>query len=62
MIKIIIIPAIAPPVTPNTTVIQKLKKTINPKQIPVNGQTKTDKSNKKDETEIDINYILKNFD
>ena len=31
-------------------------------QIPVNGQTKTDKSNKKDETEIDIDYILKNFD
>ena len=31
-------------------------------QIPVNGQTKTDKSDKKDETEIDINYILKNFD
>ena len=31
-------------------------------QIPVTGQTKTDKSNKKDEAEIDINYILKNFD
>lgn len=31
-------------------------------QIPVNGQTKTDSSSKKDETEIDINYILKNFD
>ena len=31
-------------------------------QIPVDGQTKTDKSNKKDEAEIDINYILKNFD
>ena len=31
-------------------------------QIPVNGQTKTDTSNKKDEAEIDINYILKNFD
>ena len=31
-------------------------------QIPVNGQTKTDKSDKKDETEIDINYLLKNFD
>lgn len=31
-------------------------------QIPVNGQTKTDKSDKKDEAEIDINYILKNFD
>lgn len=31
-------------------------------QIPVNDQTKTDKSDKKDETEIDINYILKNFD
>ena len=31
-------------------------------QIPVNGQTKTDKSDKKDEAEIDIDYILKNFD
>ena len=31
-------------------------------QIPVNGQTKTDTSNKKDEAEIDIDYILKNFD
>ena len=31
-------------------------------QIPVNGQTKTDESNKKDEAEFDINYILKNFD
>ena len=31
-------------------------------QIPVNGQTKTDKSNKKDEAEFDIDYILKNFD
>lgn len=31
-------------------------------QIPVTGQTKTDTSSKKDETEIDINYILKNFD
>ena len=31
-------------------------------QIPVNGQTKTDKSDKKDETEIDIDYLLKNFD
>ena len=31
-------------------------------QIPVTGQTKTDSSSKKDETEIDINYILKNFD
>lgn len=31
-------------------------------QIPVNGQTKTDESDKKDETEIDIDYILKNFD
>lgn len=31
-------------------------------QIPVNGQTKSDSSSKKDETEIDINYILKNFD
>ena len=31
-------------------------------QIPVNGQTKTDKSDKKDEAEFDINYLLKNFD
>ena len=31
-------------------------------QIPVTGQTKTDSSSKKDETEIDINYLLKNFD
>lgn len=31
-------------------------------QIPVNGQTKTDTSNKKDEAEIDIDYLLKNFD
>ena len=31
-------------------------------QIPVNGQTNTDKSNKKDEAEFDIDYILKNFD
>ena len=31
-------------------------------QIPVVGQTKTDKSNKKDEAEIDIDYLLKNFD
>ena len=31
-------------------------------QIPVVGQTKSDGSSKKDETEIDINYILKNFD
>jgi chromosome segregation ATPase len=31
-------------------------------QIPVAGQTKTDTSSKKDDTEIDINYILKNFD
>ena len=31
-------------------------------QIPVNGQTKTDKSNKKDEAEFDIDYILKHFD
>ena len=30
-------------------------------QIPVTGQTKTDPP-KKDETEIDINYLLKNFD
>ena len=31
-------------------------------QIPVDGQNKTDKSNKKDEAEFDIDYILKNFD
>ena len=31
-------------------------------QIPVTGQTKTDESNKKDEAEFDINYLLKNFD
>ena len=31
-------------------------------QIPVGGQTKTDTPTIKDETEIDINYILKNFD
>lgn len=31
-------------------------------QIPVNGQTKTDESNKKDEAEFDIDYLLKNFD
>ena len=31
-------------------------------QIPVNGQTKTDTSSKKDESEIDIDYLLKNFD
>ena len=31
-------------------------------QIPVVGQTKSDGSSKKDETEIDINYILKHFD
>ena len=30
-------------------------------QIPVVGQPKTD-TPKKDETEIDINYLLKNFD
>ena len=30
-------------------------------QIPVNGQTKTD-TPIKDENEIDINYLLKNFD
>ena len=30
-------------------------------QIPVAGQSKTDIP-KKDETEIDINYLLKNFD
>lgn len=31
-------------------------------QIPVTGQTKSDSSSKKDEAEIDIDYILKNFD
>lgn len=31
-------------------------------QIPVAGQTKTDTVTNKDETEIDINYILKHFD
>ena len=31
-------------------------------QIPVGGSTKSDSSSKKDDTEIDINYILKNFD
>lgn len=31
-------------------------------QIPVAGQPKTDTSKNKDETEIDINYILKHFD
>lgn len=31
-------------------------------QIPVNGQTKTDSSYKKDETDVDIDYLLKNFD
>lgn len=30
-------------------------------QVSVAGQTKTD-TTKKDETEIDINYLLKNFD
>lgn len=30
-------------------------------QIPVTGQPKTD-TRKKDENEIDINYLLKNFD
>lgn len=31
-------------------------------QIPVTGQTKTDSSSKKDESEFDIHYLLKNFD
>lgn len=31
-------------------------------QIPVVGQPKTDESKNKDETEIDINYLIKNFD
>ena len=31
-------------------------------QIPVTGQTKTDKSTKKDESDFDIDYLLKNFD
>ena len=31
-------------------------------QIPVGGSTKSDASSKKDESEIDIDYLLKNFD
>ena len=31
-------------------------------QIPVTGQTKIDSSSKKDESEFDIDYLLKNFD
>lgn len=31
-------------------------------QIPVTGQTKSESSSKKDETEIDINYLLNHFD
>ena len=31
-------------------------------QIPVTGQTKSDSSSKKDETDVDIDYLLKNFD
>ena len=31
-------------------------------QIPVTGQTKTDSSPKKDDSEFDIDYLLKNFD
>ena len=31
-------------------------------QLPVTGQTKTDSSSKKDESEFDIDYLLKNFD
>ena len=31
-------------------------------QIPVTGQTKTDSSSKKNESEFDIDYLLKNFD
>lgn len=31
-------------------------------QIPVGEQTKSDGSSKKDETEIDINYLLNHFD
>ena len=31
-------------------------------QIPVTGQTKTDSSSKKDESEFDLDYLLKNFD
>lgn len=31
-------------------------------QIPVVGQPKTHESKNKDETDIDINYLLKNFD
>lgn len=31
-------------------------------QIPVTGQTKSDSSSKKDKTDVDIDYLLKNFD
>ena len=31
-------------------------------QIPVTGQTKPDSSSKKDESEFDIDYLLKNFE
>lgn len=31
-------------------------------QIPVTGQTKSDSSSKKNETDVDIDYLLKNFD
>ena len=31
-------------------------------QIPVVGQSKTDSSSKKDESDFDIDYLLKNFD
>ena len=31
-------------------------------QIPITGQTKSESSSKKDETEIDINYLLNHFD
>ena len=31
-------------------------------QIPVDGQSKSDSSSKKNESEIDINYLLNHFD
>ena len=31
-------------------------------QIPVGGSSKSDSSSKKNETDVDINYLLKNFD
>ena len=43
------------------TLNQKIKNYELFEQIPVAGQSKTD-TPKKDENEIDINYLLKNFD